>query len=569
MNVGALLRRVAKMEPGELVHRAGELGIQYGAVLRYWRKSGFESFAEHRRLQRVEMPVASALNGPFDLYGRQHDPYQDFSWLEGANGQWPLRPSALLSYRPDNPHGDVRPVWELSRLQFLPGLANADPARAQGVLAHWMRSNPYRWGPNWMSAMEVALRWVSVYRAACLMKLPADMEREVVGLGVASGRFISHHLSLGSSAGNHLVAEALGLVWCGVAVGHEAWIEEGERLLNEQLPRQIQSDGTGVEQTIWYLGLIVDAALHWDLLRPLPEPVRDRVTASLAFLAEVVTPNGVYPDIGDRDDGQVSPLRDVAAFVGLIADGANQFDSIVLPSRSVEGPTRVTYRDGGLTSLRRGQGRLLFHHGPLGMPYLFGHGHAGALAITLTWGETPLLIDPGTGQYSVAPAWRDHFRSTAAHNTVTLNGANQATMASGFSWADPWDAQLVSEVDDRVRARCAYANGLTHRRDVHWPSNKRVVVVDSFGGQNLRRAVGYWHFGDADVTVDDGVVTARFSAVQLRIDTPDGASVTLHRGDKDPRCGWRSTHYGHWEPAPVVRVVGDTSLDWTTVFTIS
>jgi hypothetical protein len=45
-----------------------------------------------------------------------------------------------------------------------------------------------------------------------------------------------------------------------------------------------------------------------------------------------------------------------------------------------------------------------------------------------------ILADPGTYGYHGEPAWREWFRSTAAHNTVELAGVNQAESGGPFLW---------------------------------------------------------------------------------------------------------------------------------------
>ncbi len=52
----------------------------------------------------------------------------------------------------------------------------------------------------------------------------------------------------------------------------------------------------------------------------------------------------------------------------------------------------------------------------------------------LTVDGIPVLIDPGTFTYTTSRAWRDYFRSTAAHNTVSLGDESSSTPAGPFSW---------------------------------------------------------------------------------------------------------------------------------------
>jgi hypothetical protein len=56
----------------------------------------------------------------------------------------------------------------------------------------------------------------------------------------------------------------------------------------------------------------------------------------------------------------------------------------------------------------------------------------------------PLLIDAGTYAYHEDPAWRDHFRSTPAHNTLTLDGRNQSEIQGAFLWGRKARSRFVA-----------------------------------------------------------------------------------------------------------------------------
>ena len=67
-----------------------------------------------------------------------------------------------------------------------------------------------------------------------------------------------------------------------------------------------------------------------------------------------------------------------------------------------------------------------------GMPPLYNHGHADALSITLSVGGKETLVDPGTYRYNGEPEFRKYFKGTRAHNTVTIDGLDQAVQETGL-----------------------------------------------------------------------------------------------------------------------------------------
>src|SRR5262249_62005662 len=78
---------------------------------------------------------------------------------------------------------------------------------------------------------------------------------------------------------------------------------------------------------------------------------------------------------------------------------------------------------------------VVIDHGPLGMAPGYGHGHADALSLSACVRGEGLLIDPGTYGYNLGEKWRRYFRSTRAHNTVTVDGLDQALQVGTFLWS--------------------------------------------------------------------------------------------------------------------------------------
>ena len=60
--------------------------------------------------------------------------------------------------------------------------------------------------------------------------------------------------------------------------------------------------------------------------------------------------------------------------------------------------------------------------GPLGYLSIAAHGHADALAVTLSAEGRELIVDPGTASYYGNPAWRTVHRGTRVHPTVCVDG---------------------------------------------------------------------------------------------------------------------------------------------------
>ncbi len=110
------------------------------------------------------------------------------------------------------------------------------------------------------------------------------------------------------------------------------WISKARRILWEQIKRQINPDGSNREQSFWYLGFVIDALLHYVLLEErekIPTGIRHRIEKALEFTHDMILPDGLFPDYGDRDDGVVFRLNghyEKSPFPGLLNTGALLFD---------------------------------------------------------------------------------------------------------------------------------------------------------------------------------------------------------------------------------------------------
>ena len=539
---------------------------------------------KHYRIYNTEFD----LTGPIDWY-----------FSDNSGKRWPACHYARINYRPGNSYGDVRVNWELSRLQFLPAMAATDEDLAKSILTDWLLKNPYLHGPGYPASMEVALRWVSIYWAVCLFKerIDASLRQDLTGLAIASGKFIESRLSTHSSAGNHLIVEAVGLFWIGKAlqkekikIGNE-WIEKTRKILWEQVLVQLNPDGTDQEQSFWYLGFVVDALFHYLLLEDrqvIPKQVLSRIEKAIEFMHEMVSSDGSFPDYGDRDDGfvfRVNGTYKESPFLGLLNIGSFLFNrpdwsrdcyyankrlefwtgrtpkhpgTLKISNNPVvasDTPHLKTYANGGMTLMKWGKGQLLFRHAPLGSGDICGHGHADALSVLFHWNNVPILIDLGSGQYNGNQDIRNFFRSTIAHNTIEIGGINQAKILGPFLWEKSYETCLTQT----GKAPCFFAEayhtgykdrfGIVHKRRVEWLAPHSIEIGDVFSDFGGAKCRGAFHMGACKAIANKGnLVEAEFDDFIFSIVFPSDFTVEIFHGSEHPFMGWRSTIYGAWEP---------------------
>jgi hypothetical protein len=207
--------------------------------------------------------------------------------------------------------------------------------------------------------------------------------------------------------------------------------------------------------------------------------------------------------------------------------------------------------------------QLIFDVGPLSSPKS-GHGHADLLSIQCSVFGEPYLVDAGTYCYTSEPAWRDFFRGTAAHSTVTVDGEDQALSTGPFHWKNHPAARLrrwsagedYDFADAEHRAYARLADPVTHRRRVIFVQRRYWIVVDDLLGGAEHRIDVRFQFAPVAVEVEAdrwirargrrgrGLLIRSFASAPVRIETIAGAT--------EPIQGWMSPDYGRRVPAPVL-----------------
>jgi hypothetical protein len=168
--------------------------------------------------------------------------------------------------------------------------------------------------------------------------------------------------------------------------------------------------------------------------------------------------------------------------------------------RTVENPqgdeASRFFPDAGALFLKSSSLALQMDCGPFGYGGA-GHSHSDTLSIVLESERERVLTDPGTYAYMGDPAERNWFRGSGAHNTVRINGTDQATPAGPFRWSSKpsvtvrgWEFTSDGGAAD---AQCAY-NGVVHRRRILL-SAARLVVLDEIEGAGALSCEQIWQLG--------------------------------------------------------------------------
>jgi hypothetical protein len=528
--------------------------------------------ARERALERAQ----AALCQVFDVFGTR------VAFGEGRPVDWSLDPLSGYRYplepveqlRLQRPGTDPKYPWIFGRLDSLIALGQGywveedTAARARFARAFvlqvidFLQANPTGLGVHWACPMEVALRAANLAQALAMFAEAPEVQRPEFLVPVLSTlaehtTWVEAHLEdRGAVPNNHLVSNYVGLLVVGLLFpelpGAPRQVALAVKGLRAQMEAQVHAEGTSFEGSTPYhrlsvelftLAYVVSLGAGVPLGRSYAERLRRMYGAARAWCSE----QGLAPQVGDNDSGRVFPFRDRAdreqgylAPLGAALFGEASLAGGELPDEAAwllgrpalerfqalppaPPPASVSFPEGGFHVLRGAGAVITVSAGPQGQRGVGGHSHNDKLSFELHLGGVPVIVDPGTGTYTRDPALRNLFRSTAAHNTLLLDGVEQAAFVPARLFAMPERARARVEVFQPG----AELDRLTVRHDGYRTLPSPVGIERTFYLDKRERALA---------VTDRLIGTGRHDVVG-RLHLPDmGARMRAPRGEELARA---------------------------------
>jgi len=234
--------------------------------------------------------------------------------------------------------------------------------------------------------------------------------------------------------GNHLLENAKALIFGGCYfVGDDAtkWLNKGLEIIDQELSEQVLEDGGHFELSPMYHSIMLELVL--DLLalaKSVDSPIELR--SRRLMLSSVAQKMKSWLTVMTHPDGEIAFFNDASTNIALspstldnyltrMEGKVEKFSSPLVTHLSASGYVRMNVKNA-----------VLFADiAEIGPSYLPGHGHADALSIELSLFSYRLFVNLGTSEYGDGTR-RQFERSTAAHNTLELNGESSSEIWSAF-----------------------------------------------------------------------------------------------------------------------------------------
>lgn len=523
---------------------------------------------EETRTDRIE----ALMQGEFQFNGERHHLAEPIAWLH-------------------NPSVDVEWHILLHKFYYAVGLGLAWQRtgdtryvrRWRQLLAGWMDSGT----PAGFIAADVTGRrvqnWIYSLHYFVLHGAHAPLEgaflRRLLQALHTQVEYLCEHLT---PKRNHRTLELMAIMLAGVALPELARAAHWRAFALAQTAANLQADllpdGVHCELSTDYHHL---ALRNWLQVRnlavrngmALPAGMDEALQRGFEFSLHVHQPQGLVPSLSDGDVHSYLPLLDQAAELydradmRFVASGGAQGTA---PARRLahfgHGGYHVLRSDWAAGPQHAQAQHLVFDCGPLGEG---NHGHFDALSFELAAHGRALVVDPGRYTYSEAGDvnWRVHFRSTAAHNTVCVDGRNQTRYepkpvkqasrhAPGQLRHRVLGPAPVTTLLEAVSSPCLdLLHGRAQSAEYDAQHERVIVFIDQrywIVSDSLRSA-GEHHYAmrlQLGAAAEGQAVLSSGEAHALH---SPGLSVAVAR-TPGQRCaledGWVSARYGHKQAAP-------------------
>jgi hypothetical protein len=488
-----------------------------------------------------------------NLAGHIFNYQADINWQQdpvtGLN--WPI----LYRKRMGKYFNATRPVdlilfWKLNRHQNFISLGIAywltgDQRYVDSFIDQvqsWIKDNPLEHGMNWSNPIEISMRLIAWTTAFQFFRTSPKFQKEVGEEFIKSlwqqTDFTSRHLQpvlvANDTPNNHMIAELTGLILVSTAFPEFSatakWRETAFRLLLEQVDIQTHSDGVNKEQTTGYhrfaaeLLLLVLAGNYREGIKR-ESILEEKLEKMLDYILYTLLPDGTTPMWGDTDFGRALGLdqnKNFWDFRPLLSTGAvlferpdwkfaaDRFDEESFWLLGTEGmqkweqlatksPKEIScaFPQGGHYIIRdsweTNTDVAFFRCGEFGLggEGHCAHAHSDLLSFILWVNGQPLLVDSGT--YTYHGPMRDYFRLASAHNTVKIDGRDQAIPLPNFKWQQIPKAKNKDWSENSVTGVLNYAE-VTFTRNLSHPRQGVWILGDEFSGNDKHKIEWFFNF---------------------------------------------------------------------------
>lgn len=426
--------------------------------------------------------ISNKIIGNYNLIDWQKDIRTGFRWSN-------------LTYYTDIVYGnnagvDIKNVWELGRLNHLIILVYAYKISNEekylieviNQIYDFTAFNPPKYGVQWSSAMDVALRVINL---CILMSLiGTEIKNKIEDVSFINNYIYSHLIYLldnlewsSGSRGNHYFINIAGIVFSSIYLNDTefspTFLKFGLNEIQNEILYQFNEDGGNFEGSLPYhnfmsevlfqtiaminfnqdkistllkvsfdFRLLKKYSIHRDILErnkklsdvklyndkkfKFSEEVEQRI-GKISYFTYYSQINGKDFLIGDNDGGYFFRFIPVLNN-DLSVETSNRSEMLKLLNYlypNIDKRNFANFNETGYYFNHKYAYSIAVRCGKLGQNGKGGHAHNDQLSFELYFNDKLLVCDTGTYNYTGLPSERNHFRRTKMHNVLQIDTIEQ------------------------------------------------------------------------------------------------------------------------------------------------
>jgi len=538
----------------------------------------------------------------FNIYnlGVNIDP-QEVNWHKDyiSDYQYPARrfdeikPSTIF-----NKGVDVKFAWELSRFYF--GLVLAQRCQVTGenqyyiylkdLLTNFIKSNPFLYGVNWVSPMEVGMRSVNWILALNLVGkdffFDTSFKKHIAKELIQSAEYINAfpEIYYKGHTTNHTIACYTGLIFLALSLkDHPSslkWLNKSIKGLETCIQYQVYNDGINFEASIPYHRLSLELFSYPVIFSSIrfSDNYYKNLFRMFEFTAAYIDSEGNAPQVGDNDSGKLivyqqdhykyehnhsylltlgehifnykfksqclSRFHPITSFLPDI----NKIDpqEIDIVPRSTN--KSIHFQNGGAHLLKQQGISLLVSCFPIGQKGRGGHNHLDTGSFTLSMNKKQIVVDPGTFTYTRSKQLRDKFRAYDYHNTLYTSVDRLIPWDQNSYWSlnKYYNYKVLSATDTELHIAIKFINDPLIRFRHFILSLGSLTITDTYSGAFFQRINLHPH----QVIIEESEKI--ISTEDFSIKIPDKSTYNITDYDYSP-------HYDKTIPAKCIIISSEHS----------
>lgn len=434
---------------------------------------------------------------------------------------------------------------------------NAYLNKAKWYIESWMKANPSpsnqassnAWKDHSTANRVVnIIYFLQIYKQSKLYD-PA-FERKLLALLEKHGDFLANDKNY-TAENNHGIFQDRSLIELAVLFPNmkqsKFWYRKAISRLMIHVQNDVSVTGVHKEHSPVYHKLVLDLFREIDkflLQNGIKENKLNNIVLKMEdYLAYLAKPDGMLPLLGDS-----GLLKGYSINPDLIS--SEQLKYIVTNGKSGKEPLDdFVSTDGGVAIFRNGWNvenpfYLLFttaYHSKV-------HKHADDLSFILSYGKTDFFVDSGKYNYNEKDAFRKYFRSTLAHNTITVDGQSYEIVDKKKNNPQILAYETAKSISYVRGTHTLYDGVKIMRTLIYLKQQNSLLVHDQIQSSqnhtytqifNIGKDVSVVHDGSKGFLLSSKIENKQLQLIQIgKID-----EKKIYQGSLKPIAGWLSEEF--------------------------